>query len=297
MSAISKKLKRAAYISKCESIFKCPICSSPMKLWECKSLVCTHHSHTFDLTKQGYVNFLKKPVKSRYGTELFEARRKLMSESDFFAPLLQAIANIIISRQARKESLTILDMGCGEGSHLSALSDRISFELGKSVTAAGIDISKEGILTASKNLDDKIWAVADLADTPFQDRQFDVILSIFSPSNYAECSRLLNEGGLMIKVLPQRDYLKELRQYFFADTEKHTYSNTGMIDRFIQNHQVVNQERLRYTKNLSQPALESLVQMTPLTWSSSKEKINQFLQKESSDITVDADILVGSKQM
>lgn len=83
LSAISKKLKRAAYISKCESIFKCPICSSPMKLWECKSLVCTHHSHTFDLTKQGYVNFLKKPVKSRYGTELFEARRKLMSENDF----------------------------------------------------------------------------------------------------------------------------------------------------------------------------------------------------------------------
>ncbi len=36
-------------------------------------------------------------------------------------------------------------------------------------------------MVAPKNYSNKIWVVADLANTPFKNKQFDVILIILSP--------------------------------------------------------------------------------------------------------------------
>ncbi|MFY0759620.1 putative RNA methyltransferase [Metabacillus dongyingensis] len=188
---MNKRIKSAEYLSDFESIFKCPICDSPMKVFESKSLICSNN-HTFDFTKQGYINLTTHPIKTKYSKELFEARRKHIAEDGFFEPLSQAIAEIINKHVAiKKGTISLIDMGCGEGSHLSNICDIVSSDYKKTVTGVGIDISKEGILVASKNYTNKIWAVADLANTPFKDKQFNVILNILSPSNYAEFNRLL----------------------------------------------------------------------------------------------------------
>ncbi|NCU17778.1 hypothetical protein GW534_08425 [Bacillus sp. P1(2020)] len=44
---------------------------------------------------------------------------------------------------------------------------------------------------------------------------------------------------------------------------------------------------------LNRKALAALVEMTPLTWGIDENQIDKFLQKESAEITVDVDILIG----
>ncbi|MGM9987840.1 MAG: putative RNA methyltransferase, partial [Bacillaceae bacterium] len=286
---MTKKNQCAMYVEKVESIFKCPICSSPMKVFELKSLICLNHNHTFDFTKQGYLNFMTQQIKSNYSKELFEARRKLMKESGFFVPLSDAIAKIIEKEKgiiSNDDSLMIIDTGCGEGSHLATICDTVSAQLNHSVTGVGIDICKEGILVAAKNEENKIWLVADLANTPFNDNEFDVILNILSPSNYAEFNRLLKQDGCVIKVVPKGDYLKELREFFFDETDKQTYSNEKTVDHFNKHFESVQCIPLRYTKRLDKAAVESLVRMTPLTWAISDERVQQFLDKDINEITV-----------
>ncbi|SDN09578.1 23S rRNA (guanine745-N1)-methyltransferase [Fictibacillus solisalsi] len=292
----SKRIKSANYVSNYEAIFACPICHSTMKVIQSKSLICSKH-HTFDFAKQGYINFTSHSIKTKYGKELFEARRKLITEGSFYKPLSHAIAKVINEHVGeKKETITILDTGCGEGSHLSTICDTVSSDFFKSVVGVGIDLSKEGILSASKNYSDKIWAVADLANTPYKDKQFDVILNILSPSNYVEFNRLLKSDGLLIKIVPQNGYLKELREYLFHKPEKQSYSNAETVERFNENFQLADSFRLSYTLNLNKSLIQLLVQMTPLTWTATEQRVKSFLNKDSAQITVDLEILIGKRQ-
>ncbi|MFJ7972685.1 putative RNA methyltransferase [Psychrobacillus sp. NPDC096389] len=288
---MTNRMKSAQYVSGLESIFKCPICDSSMSVYELQSLVCAN-KHTYDFSKQGYINMLSHPIKTKYGNDLFEARRKLIAEGHFFEPLSSAIAQII---KEQKNPAFILDTGCGEGSHLSSICDAVSADLEKPVTGVGIDISKEGILAAAKNYSNKVWLVADLAKMPFQEEQFDIILNILSPSNYVEFNRLLKDDGLVIKVVPQTNYLKELREIVYAEPEKQAYSNADTVDLFKDNFQMVSTSRIQYTVRLDNPLIHALVRMTPLTWSASEEKLKGFLEREFAEITVDMEILIGKK--
>ncbi len=292
-----KRIKSAKYVSNFETIFACPICNSSMRVAQFKSLICPNH-HTFDFAKQGYMNLTTQSANTKYSKGLFEARRKLITEGAFYKPLNHAISRIINEHVGKtKELISILDMGCGEGSHLTNICDIVWSNIYGRVVGIGIDISKEGILLASKNYSNKIWAVADLAKTPFKNKQFDVILNILSPSNYAEFNRLLKPNGLVIKVVPKSGYLKELREHFFRQLEKQNYSNSETVERFKQSFQCGESVRLNYTMDLNKSSLEWLVQMSPLTWSITEKRINSFLNKKSAQITVDVDILVGKNTM
>lgn len=228
----NKRIKNAKYVSNFETIFACPICKSSMKVMDFKSLICSNH-HTFDFAKQGNLNLTTHSVKTKYSKGLFEARRKLITEGAFYKPLSYEIAKIINEHLVKtKEIISILDTGCGEGSHLSNICDIVRSDYFKSADGVGIDISKEGIMVASKYYSNKIWAVADLANTPFKNKQFDVILNILSPSNYAEFHRLLKSDGIVIKIVPQSGYLKKLREHLFNKPEKQNYSNSEMVERF-----------------------------------------------------------------
>ncbi|NMD70902.1 methyltransferase domain-containing protein [Bacillus sp. DNRA2] len=284
-------MSSALFVKEYAAIFKCPICGSNMNVVELKSLIC-QNNHTFDFTKQGYLNLMTHQIKTKYDKDLFEARQKLISEVGFFNPLIEAIISII-NRHDTSNNLMMLDTGCGEGSHLTSICEGLN----KTAIGVGIDIAKEGIIAAAKNHTKQIWTVADLANPPFQAQQFDVILNILSPSNYAEFNRLLKNDGLLIKVVPQSSYLQELRQAFYHETDKETYSNSDTVERFNERFQILDSARLTYSLNLDKASLESLIQMTPLTWSSSEEQIQAFLAKNISDITIDLEILIGKKNL
>ncbi|OAZ58758.1 23S rRNA (guanine(745)-N(1))-methyltransferase [Bacillus siamensis] len=288
----SMKRKRAELLQSCQSVFRCPLCRTAMAVSQNQSLICGN-GHTFDISKQGYVNFLNKAVKTRYDRQLFEARRELFDSREFFAPVQKEIAAIISRTQSPQKQAAVLDAGCGEGSHLAAVCRLLQPAF--SVTGIGIDISKEGVLHAAKAFGDQmVFAVADVADAPFADSRFDVVMSVLSPWNYKECSRLLRKGGTVIKAVPRRDYLKEVREFFFGDSPRRNDTADSAACRFQAGFQTFDRKRLRYTKTLSQSDLERLVKMTPLTWKCTEESIQRFIGRKAADITIDIEILIGT---
>ncbi|MCJ8007331.1 methyltransferase domain-containing protein [Lederbergia wuyishanensis] len=260
-----------------ESIFQCPVCTSPMKIVEYKSVVCDQN-HTFDIAKQGYVNFLTRPVRSEYDKELFEARKTII-DSGLYEPLHSKVREIIGEVQSPK----VLDTGCGEGSHLAHILKNANDGVG-----VGIDIAKEGILSAAKYYDDLIWCVGDLANSPYSLESFDIILNILSPANYTEFTRLLKQDGLLIKVVPKSEYLKEIRNLFYDET----YSNEQTVVRFKENFQQVETYELSYKVPLHESLLQPLLRMTPLTWN----KMDERKEVRITEISIDLELLVGRKK-
>lgn len=295
MSKLTKRAKCAQQIISRGSLFQCPICYSTLYVKNF-SLMC-HNRHTFDIAKQGYVNLLNRTVKTNYNRQLFVARKQIIKETLLFEKLHQEIAHVIIKNRNDVKVATqenILDAGCGEGSHLVHICEQINFKLQQPMCGVGIDISKEGILAATKNNINMIWSVADLTHLPFKEEQFAVILNILSPANYAEFSRVLNDNGIIIKVVPRDAYLQELRQFFFQGHQQ-TYSNENAVQLFNYHFQTIYRTTLTYEIMLEERQLQTFVQMTPLLWQITEEKISAFLQSGTKTITVDLELLVGNK--
>lgn len=284
------KEKSAELASKYVHIFSCPLCNSPMTVAHLKSLICLNN-HTFDFAKQGYVNMMTRSAHSHYDKNLFKARQKIIMESDLYALLHEEISEVINEKMhASTGEIIILDAGCGEGSHLQRILDK-----GKNgtITGLGVDISKEGIRMAASNYKESIWLVGDLAHSPISAQSCHIILNILSPANYKDFKRILVSDGLIVKVVPRTNYLKELRKALFDDMDMKTYKNDETVSLFNQHFQLVNMIHLSYTKKLPQSDLSKLVQMSPLAWNSKKEQIDKFTNQGFSEITVDLDILVG----
>ncbi|MFF5996185.1 putative RNA methyltransferase [Lysinibacillus sp. KU-BSD001] len=257
-----------------QAIFICPICTQSITIEENGKVICPSN-HSFDVAKQGYINFMTKPVQSMYSRELFEARHDIIS-SGLYNPLQERLAALAVGTH-------FLDTGCGEGSHLA----RIMMQKPEAI-GVGIDIAKEGILAAAKFHVGPIWCVGDLAKSPYHEGSFDTIFNILSPANYDEFKRLLKPGGKVIKVVPQEGYLKELRQQAFADSEKENYTNNQTVERFQESFDTVKIERLTYTMPLSADVVPKLLQMTPMGWHiANKDEI------VITEITVDLNILIG----
>lgn len=292
MGKLTKKTINASYTKKFEATFKCPICEAAMHVSDLKSLIC-ENNHTYDFAKQGYLNLLAHAHKVKYSRELFAARNKIIVDDNFFAPLTEEIVRIIETHFTDKTPLQMLDAGCGEGSHLV----NIFSSLKNDGMAVGLDISKEAILEAAKSYENYIWAVADLVQTPFRQAQFDVILNILSPANNLEFNRLLAEDGIIIKVVPRSNYLKEIREQLYKNHAQEKYSNQVVVDHFKENFTLIDTKQITYTKQLNQASLKSLLQMTPLAWDIDDAQASHFSQLTKMEITVDLMILVGKKKV
>jgi len=274
MGAFSKRAAGAALMNNNLSLFACPICQESMTIQEQGRMVCLAN-HSFDIAKQGYINMLTHGAASKYSKELFESRKTVI-DSGIYDEIEDKIIELIAPAQ------TVLDTGCGEGSHLA----RIMAE--KKGIGVGIDIAKEGILAASRHYPEQIWCVGDLAKSPFAKSSFDAILNVLSPANYEEFKRLLTPGGCVVKVVPQSRYLHELRAQLYADSDKESYSNDQIVARFKESFMEVSVKRITYTTPFATELIPALLEMTPMGWHK-KEGAAICLN----EITIDVDILVG----
>lgn len=277
-----KKIEKSSlFLKEHLSLFQCPICQNPFTKVGQQQLICSHQ-HSFNLSKKGTVHFLMKPPHNEYDTEMLQSRRKI-AQDQLWHPLLKAVLDNISNKEG-----TLLDVGCGEGSHLHHL-----FKMGLRGTQIGFDISKDAIQLAAAEYTEAFWCVADLAHSPFAAQKYDTILNILSPSNYMEFDRLMKEGGQLIKAVPGEQYLKEIRE--LSDQQTKPYSNEDVVNKFYEHFPDGERINVQYEHELDKELIPDLLEMTPLGWRLDKEVKQKAINQPFTKITVDMVLLVGTK--
>ena len=262
--------------------FACPICQENLTLVE-SSLKCNNR-HSFDLAKFGYVNLAPQIKQSaNYDKENFQNRQQIL-EAGFYQAILNAVSDLLASS---KTTTTILDIGCGEGFYSRKLQESHSEK-----TFYAFDISKDSVQIAAKSEPNWAvnWFVGDLARLPIKDASMDILLDIFSPANYGEFRRVLSKDGILIKVIPTKNHLKEIRQKVQNQLTNKDYSNQDIKNHFQEHFTILSSQTASLTKTITAEQLKALLSMTPLLFHIDQSKIDW---RQLAEITIEAEILVG----
>ena len=262
--------------------FACPICQENLTLVE-TSLKC-YNRHSFDLAKFGYVNLVPQIKQSaNYNKENFQNRQQIL-EAGFYQAILEDVSDLLASSET---FTTVLDIGCGEGFYSRKLQESHSDK-----TFYAFDISKDSVQIAAKSEPNWAvnWFVGDLARLTIKDASMDILLDIFSPANYGEFRRVLSKNGILIKVIPTENHLKEIRQKIQDQLTKKDYSNQDIKNHFQEHFTILSSKTASLTKTITADQLQSLLSMTPLLFHVDQTKIDW---SQLTEITIEAEILVG----
>lgn len=262
--------------------FACPICQENLTLVE-SSLKCNNR-HSFDLAKFGYVNLAPQIKQSaNYDKENFQNRQQIL-EAGFYQAILEVVSDLLSNS---KNAKTILDIGCGEGFYSRKLQERHPDK-----TFYAFDISKDSVQIAAKSEPNWAvnWFVGDLAHLPIKDASMDILLDIFSPANYGEFRRVLSKDGILIKVIPTENHLKEIRQRVEDQLTNKDYSNQNIKNHFQEHFTILSSQTASLTKTITAEQLQALLSMTPLLFHIDQSKIDW---SQLTEITIEAEILVG----
>lgn len=249
-------------------ILQCPLCKENL-IYDLNSVKCDNN-HTFNLNKKGMIA-LADPISDKlYNKEMFTARNHIL-QSDIYSPVYEYLKTLI------HDDSIVVDAGCGEGTYL----DKVYKPSNRHI---GLDLAKEGLNIAT-NYNHALWLLADLAKIPIQDETVDYILNILSPANYEQFDRILKDDGRLIKVIVNKDYLKELR----AEVDLETHNNTNVHDILERNFDIISKKVIKYTIPVEENLQDSLIKMTPLT------KNHDDIQKVS-EITIDVTVVEARKR-
>ena len=236
---LKPKLQRFASAS----AFACPVCQENLTLVE-SSLKCGNR-HSFDLAKFGYINLAPQIKQSaNYDKENFQNRQQIL-EAGFYQAILEGVSDLLVTNPSSK---TILDIGCGEGFYSRKLQ-----EVHPDKTFYAFDISKDSVQIAAKSETNWAvnWFVGDLAHLPIKDTSMDILLDIFSPANYGEFQRVLSKDGILIKVIPTENHLKEIRQIVQDQLTKKDYSNQDIKVHFQEHFSIQSIQTASLTKSIT----------------------------------------------
>lgn len=182
---------------------RCPHCGQDLA--ESGGALLCGSRHTFDISRQGYVNLLPGDAgSSNADTAAMVAARDRFLGAGHFAPIADAVARQAAARAA--ESGCLLDIGAGTGYYLASVLERMP---GRSGIAA--DLSKHSARRAARAHARMTAVVADVwRSLPLHDRSIALIIDVFAPRNAAEFHRVLHPEGAAVVVTPLPDHLREL---------------------------------------------------------------------------------------
>jgi 23S rRNA (guanine745-N1)-methyltransferase len=194
-------------------------CTRPLEPRD-RTFVCGA-GHSFDIARSGYINLLQP--QDRRSPEAGDSRQAIEARASLLAAgvgrtLIEAIADRVgrldigrpeaasTTTASTTAALTIVDLGCGSGDALAALT-------GRAVTGIGIDLSTAAIEHAARYFPDRTWVVAN-ADRrlPLLDDSVDVVISVHGRRNPTEVARVLVPAGYLVVAVPAADDLIELRE-------------------------------------------------------------------------------------
>ncbi|MFQ9892486.1 MAG: putative RNA methyltransferase [Emergencia sp.] len=272
-------------------LFSCPVCGKKIR-FHGGSLVCKRE-HRFDISSKGYVNFLQssKPLKG-YDRLFFESRQRFFA-GGYYDEVARAVTQKAIAHLGNvvgeDRTKCVIDAGCGEGFYACSLNRALPQDERETQILA-FDLASDAIKTAAKSEEQIKWMVADITNIPVKDQIADCILDVFTPANYKEFKRILAPDGIVIKVIPGRRHMAQLRTAAESLLRRKDYSNEEVLDYFLEHFALVERETVTTTMAIDKAQLENLVHMTPLLFDVDKSKLNL---EGLTEITVEAEILIG----
>ncbi len=267
-----------------KSLYRCPLCQKAIIFRHNGSFVCVN-GHSFDVSSKGYVNFIphQKPLLG-YDNVFFE-NRSIFMQKGFYNHIADEILRYL---HIYEKIGTVVDSGCGEGYFSRLVSDKTNAQV------VAFDISKEAIKIASRGGNMTQWLVADIGNIPLLDHSCDCLLNIFTPAKYDEFRRILKDDGILIKVVPSSNHLKELRQLIMHQLANKAYSNQQVIDYFSNNFSLIERKLVTKSFDIEIIELEQLINMTPLMFDINTKELNLDGIKS---ITIEAEILIGKNTL
>ena len=258
--------------------FKCPVCAAPLvrsqNSYNCDS------NHTFDVAKEGYLNLLLAQHKrsKNPGDDVNMVR----SRYDFLdAGYYDSLANSISDRvnfyneahssegNGIKGNSNLIDIGCGEGFYLSKIKSA-PITLDKTLSFAGVDISKPAVKLAAKKKLSSFLAVASAYNLPFFEEEFDIALSVFSPVSPEEFSRVLKKNGIVILVGPGKGHLSGLAEKIYDNVVAHEGNYKVLSD--SEQFELIEQHEINEIIEVQGKHILNLLMMTPYYWHTKPEQ-------------------------
>ena len=243
------------------SLIKCPICRAPLLCSEDgHSLRCQGEGkkHCFDIATGGYVNLISGRAAGGDSREAVRARTAFL-EGDHYAPIADAVIDVLREEGHISQDSTVIDAGCGEGYYLNRVLDKLG------CCGLGFDLSKFAVDHAAKSArrrglgERSFYAVSSVFDLPLADACVDAVINLFAPCVEREYTRVLKPGGVLVVVGAGEDHLYDLKQAVYDEV----YRNDPRAD-LPTELPLVSQRRVDFTVDLNCPEeIESLFSMTP----------------------------------
>ena len=260
------------------NIYLCPKCREESAIKNF-SLVCSNN-HVYDFSKKGYIHLINNYKQTNYGESLFLARNFIFN-CGYYNKVVEVIAYILKNYNTQN----IIDAGCGEGFYIKKLKEKFA-----DTYFFGLDNSKEALSLAVKFDKENPYMLANLSSLPFRDNSINIILNILTPANYKEFFRVLTNDGVIIKIIPNKDYLKEIRDLVGLKE----YENYDTLKLVLENCEVVKKVNVKEVYVLNEESAYNFLEMTPLI--SNLDINKKELAKKLTKLTVDLEILVLRKK-
>ncbi len=241
-------------------ILSCPVCHTPLHK-TCGRLTCDE-GHSFDLSREGYVNLLIGSKGSHGDNRLMLEGRRRFLESGYYECLKDAIVRTLLYH-AEKDCV-LVDVGCGEGYYTEALSRALSQRNG---TVYGLDVSKDAVRYAARRRCGAQLFVGSAYGMPLRDECADIVTLFFSPFAREELLRVLKKNGIFMMAIPGEEHLFGLKSAVY----KTPYKN-HVLDTQIEGFTLLCEEKIEGEITFSdQESIQALFAMTPYYYKTSKE--------------------------
>lgn len=244
------------------SVLICPVCKEKLNTAGHSLRCCNNHS--FDLSKEGYVNLL---LGSKSGDKTGDSKESARSRHTF---LEKGYYSCLKKYIASKMSGTVLDICCGEGYY-------DDYE----GTLYGFDISKEMVRLASKRNGSHTYFVANLSSIPVENECIDTAVHLFAPFNEKEFSRVLKNGGRLYCVVGGENHLWEMKQIVYNTPYKN--DEQPPVTKKLK---LVSKTKVTDKVCINGEDLKTLFSMTPYYYRTSKEDKEKLDSVNTLDLTV-----------
>ncbi|MBR2611534.1 MAG: methyltransferase domain-containing protein [Clostridia bacterium] len=273
-----------------KTVYACPKCKGALyrqdRCYRCEN------GHSFDLSKEGYVNLLMGKGSGTHGDnrEMLLARQAFLSYG-YYRRMADTVSGFLRKFGVLNGECRLLDIGCGEGYYTRIFRDALQ-EMGAEVYA--FDISREAVKLAAKRSgkgeEQVSLSVASAYHMPYLDSSFTIATNLFSPLAPEEVARVLRDGGHFVMVIPEKEHLFGLKSAIYDTPYKNEVMPFDLVG-----FALVHDERLRYTVTLNHDETIVLFGMTPYAYRTSSVGRERIHSLDTLTTDIDFHILVYKK--